>query len=51
MKDDKVAEYAKELGISSVPTVAIDGAIADCCAGRGIDEGVLHAAGLGQPIA
>ena len=51
MKDDKVAEYAKELGVSSVPAVAIDGAVADCCSGRGIDEGVLRAAGLGQPTA
>lgn len=50
MKDDKVAEYAKELGVSSVPAVAIDGTVADCCAGRGIDEGVLRTAGLGQPI-
>jgi len=51
MKDDTVAKYAKELGISSVPAVAIDGAVADCCAGRGIDEETLRGAGLGQPIA
>ena len=50
MKDDKVAEYAKELDIQSVPTVVIDGVVAECCAGRSIDEGVLRTAGLGQPI-
>jgi hypothetical protein len=29
--------------------VVIDGALADCCSGRGIDVDVLRAAGLGQP--
>jgi glutaredoxin 3 len=50
MKDIKVAERAKTLGIRSVPAVVIDGKLADCCAGRGIDERVLRAAGLGQPL-
>jgi len=50
MKDGGVAEYAESLGIRSVPAVAIDGVVADCCAGRGVDEGVLKAAGLGRPI-
>ncbi len=49
MKDDTVAKYAKELSISSVPAVAIDGAVADCCAGRGIDEGVLRLIGMVIP--
>ena len=50
MKDDTVAGYAKKLGINSVPAVAIDGIIADCCAGRDISEETLRGAGLGQPI-
>ena len=50
MKDDTVAEYAKKLGINSVPAVAIDGIVADCCAGRDISEETLRGAGLGQPI-
>jgi hypothetical protein len=50
MKDDNVAEYAKDLGIQSVPAVAIDGVAAECCAARGIDESVLRKAGLGRPI-
>ena len=51
MHDPNVARRAKELGIKSVPAVAIDGKLADCCAGRGPDEATLRAAGLGQPIA
>ena len=50
MKDDTVAGYAKKLGINSVPAVAIDGVVADCCAGRDINEETLRGAGLGQPI-
>lgn len=48
MRDPKVAKRAKELGIRSVPTVVIDGKLADCCAGRGPDEGKLRVGGLGK---
>jgi len=51
MNDAGVAARAQELGIRSVPAVVIDGRLADCCAGRGPDEEVLKAAGLGQPQA
>ncbi len=44
-----VARRASDLGIQSVPAVVIDGRLADCCAGRGPEESVLRAAGLGQP--
>lgn len=50
MQDESVASRAKGLGIESVPAVVIDGVLADCCAGRGIDEDALRAAGLGQPL-
>lgn len=50
MKDRKVARRAKSLGIRSFPAVAIDGKLADCCTGRGVDEEMLRAAGLGQPV-
>lgn len=50
MKDPDVATSAKSLGIRTVPAVAIDGKLADCCTGRGPDEGTLRASGLGQPI-
>jgi glutaredoxin len=51
MRDAKVAQKAKQYGISSVPAIVIDGKLADCCAGRGPNESVLRAAGLGTPSA
>ena len=50
MKDINVAKRAKSLGIRSVPSVVIDGKLADCCAGRGVDVQVLRAAGLGKAL-
>jgi hypothetical protein len=50
MTDPAVSGRAKSLGIHSVPAVVIDGQLADCCAGRGPDEAILRAAGLGQPL-
>ena len=50
MKDINVARRAKSLGIRSVPSVVIDGKLADCCAGRSVDEQVLRAAGLGKAL-
>lgn len=50
MTDAAEARRAAALGIRSVPAVVIDGALADCCAGRGPDPAVLRAAGLGQPL-
>ena len=50
MNDPGVANRAKGLGVRSVPAVAIDGKLADCCAGRGPDEATLKAAGIGQPL-
>ena len=48
MRDANVAQRAKGLGIRSVPAVAIDGKLAECCTGRGPDEKTLRDAGLGQ---
>ena len=50
MNDVKVAGRAKSLGIRSVPAVVIDDKLADCCAGRGVDEATLRAVGLGKPV-
>ncbi len=50
MNRSDVAARAQALGIGSVPAVVIDGTLADCCAGRGPDEAVLAAAGLGRPL-
>jgi glutaredoxin len=50
MQDPESLKRAKELGVNSVPAVAIDGKLAGCCAGRSIDEKVLQDAGLGKPL-
>ena len=50
MNDPAIANRATSLGIASLPAVAIDGVVADCCAGRGPDEAALRAAGLGQSL-
>jgi len=49
MNDTEVAVRASELGIKSVPAVAVNGKLAECCGGRGVDENTLRAAGIGQP--
>ncbi len=51
MKDIKGATRGRELGVRSVPAVAINGKLADCCAERGVDEVTLQSAGLGRLIA
>ena len=50
MQNQAVAARARTLGVASVPAVAIDGQLADCCAGRGVDEDALRRAGVGQPL-
>ena len=50
MHNPEVARRAKSLGVRSVPAVVINGQLANCCAGRGVDEATLRAAGLGQPL-
>lgn len=50
MKSPEVAERAKQLGVGSLPSVAIDGVLASCCTSGGPDMAVLKEAGLGRPI-
>jgi len=50
MKDAETMARTKELGVQSVPAVAINGVLASCCTGRGVDEDSLRAAGLGSPL-
>ena len=50
MRQAEVAARAKRYGIRSVPAVVIDGKLAECCAGRGVQEASLRAAGLGAPL-
>ncbi len=50
MKTPEVAQRANTLGIRSIPAVLIDGKLAECCSGRGVDADTLRRAGLGQRI-
>jgi hypothetical protein len=50
MNDAGVAERAASLGVRSVPAVAVNGALAACCAGTGVNEADLRAAGIGQAL-
>ena len=49
-KDAAAAGRMQALGVRFVPAVAVDRKLADCCSGRGPDETVLRAAGLGQTL-
>ncbi len=49
MREQSVTARARNLGVRSVPAVAIDGMLAGCCSEGGPDESVLRSAGLGQP--
>lgn len=50
MHEPAAAERAASYGVRSVPAVAIDGKLAECCAGSGVDEQTLRNAGLGVPL-
>lgn len=50
MQDKDVAKRANELGVTSVPAVAVNGELVDCCVRPGVDEKTLRAAGVGQPL-
>ncbi|HEX9960871.1 MAG TPA: thioredoxin family protein [Pyrinomonadaceae bacterium] len=50
MNQEEVSAKAREYGIRSVPAVLIDGKLADCCAGRGVDAEILKANGVGVPL-
>lgn len=49
MKDVDVIVRARQLGVQSVPAVAINGILAACCAERGIDLNTLKTASVGRP--
>jgi glutaredoxin 3 len=51
MHDKKVVGKAKRYGIRSIPAVVINGKLADCCIGRGVQEASLRAAGMGVSLA
>jgi glutaredoxin len=51
MNDPEVAKRAREIGVRSVPAVAVNGELAPCCTGRRVTEDDLRSAGVGQPLA
>ncbi len=46
---DECREKARQYGVVRVPTVVVNGQIADCCQGRPVDEAALRALGIGSP--
>jgi len=50
MHDAQVANRAKGLGVQSIPAVVLDGNLASCCAGQGVNESSLRAARLLCPV-
>ena len=50
LREKENSRRALELGVRSVPAVAINGKLVECCEGRGPSEQDLMAAGLGQSI-
>ena len=48
MKDPVVFQRAQALGILSIPAVAVDGKLVECCKEDGPNESNLRAAGVGE---
>ena len=49
MNDAAIANRAESLGIKTVPSVVVNGQLAGCCQGGGVDENVLKDMGVGSP--
>jgi len=50
MHDLAVAAKAKSYGVHTVPAIAIEGRLAECCVVTGPNETSLRAAGVGVPL-
>lgn len=48
-RDPAIAARARQLGVTRVPAVVVNGTVSECCAGGATEEG-LRAAGVGSPI-
>ncbi|HJT71228.1 MAG TPA: thioredoxin family protein [Terriglobales bacterium] len=44
MHQETIATRAARYGVKSVPAVVVNGKLAGCCAGRGVEENVLREA-------
>ncbi len=49
MNDPLTAKAAEAYGVQRVPAVVVDGKLAPCCAGVGLDEAAPCSHGLGKP--
>lgn len=49
MHQANVTAKAKQYGVGSVPAVAVDGKLPDCCTRGGLDEATLLSLGIGGP--
>lgn len=50
LRDDDDARRAEEVGVESVPAVAVNGSLASCCQDQGVQEEALRSAGIGTPL-
>ncbi|MCK8604198.1 thioredoxin family protein [Desulfoferrobacter suflitae] len=50
LNENEGVEQAKAYGVSSVPSVAVNGALLECCKHRPITKEDLQAAGIGRPL-
>jgi glutaredoxin len=50
MKNPEVAAKAADYGVKSVPSVVVNGQLAECCSSGGPSELTLRGAGLGTPL-
>ncbi len=48
MHKPEVSERAHALGVKTVPAIAVDGKLAGCCVGSGVDEDKLRETGIGH---
>jgi glutaredoxin len=44
MHQEYIANRAEQYGVRSLPAVVINGKLAGCCSGRGVDEAVIRKA-------
>jgi len=50
LQDEAGVQRAEEVGVKTVPAVAVNGTLADCCREGSVEEYDLRAAGIGTPL-
>lgn len=50
LQSEEGARRAEEVGVQSVPAVAVNGTLAYCCRTGGITGAALHEVGIGPPL-